>query len=384
MPRPRSQTALFAAISLALGLLLAEGMVRAFAAFGGPVGHQLETFDPLGAKFVPHGRFGYKQRPNTDYPFSNGTVARSNSMAYRGPEVSFQKPPGTFRIVLLGGSTTRGFGVDNGSAIDDFMRPMLAERWPGVPFEVVNLALGGYDAYQAWERLRTDGVPMSPDLIILNTGINDVRSAQYADLEIPGPDPRTLIWEADLSQIRAEQERGGPGLWTRIKHRLYLARLPGFVRARLTGAKRIERMDTVEPRPEVVDYFEAQVRRTADLADTLGAALVLAKPASALRYMDPRSMSHRGYWIIDAETTEEVRNWLGARLERVARELAAEGRPVAFVAPELPFEMFIDDCHLNADGNRAVARAFVEASAPFIETALPGLERRARAAGQTR
>ncbi|MGH0036123.1 MAG: SGNH/GDSL hydrolase family protein [Myxococcota bacterium] len=382
MPRSRSLSLIFAAFSLALGLLLAEGMLRVFAAFGGPTGHQLRNFDPLGAKFVPHGEFGYRQKPDTDYAFSNGTVARSNSMSYRGPEVSVEKPPGTFRIVLLGGSTTRGFGVDNGFAIDDAMREILAERWPGVSFEVVNLALGGYDAFQAYERMRVDGVPMTPDLVILNTGINDVRNAQYEDLEIPGPDRRTLIWEAHLSQLREHQAQGGPGPWTRLKHHVYLARFPGFVRSQMKSVERIERMDTVAPKDDAIEYFAAQVRRTADLADSLGAALVLAKPASALRYMDPRSMSHRGYWIVDAETTEDYRNRLGARLSQLAAELAAAGRPVTYVAPELPFDLFIDDCHLNAGGNRAVAERFVEASAPFIESVLPELERRARAAGR--
>ena len=52
-------------------------------------------------------------------------------------------------------------------------------------FEVVNLALGGYDAYQLFERMRTDGVHFAPDLLIINSGINDVRNALFAGLEIP-------------------------------------------------------------------------------------------------------------------------------------------------------------------------------------------------------
>lgn len=357
-------------VAAALGLAGAELVTRAFARFGGELGAELARFDPLRARFAPHGDFGYREWPNHPYPFGNGTVAYSNSMAYRGPEVAWEKPADAYRIVLLGESTTHGFGVEDDQTIDAFMRAELAARHPGRRFEVVNLALGGYDAYQIFERMRTDGVRLRPDLVIVNSGINDVRNAQFPDLEIPGPDRRTLIWEDDLARLRADLKRGGPGAWTRIRHHLFLARLPGFARAQMQTKEAVARLRSVEPYPDAVEYFAYYVERTADLADEIAADLVLSTPASALAHYDPRSMSFRGYWIIDAETTEAYRRLLARRMREIAQARSRRGRRVPYLSHDLPPDHFLDDCHLTAEGNRAVARRFVEAAAPFIAETL--------------
>jgi len=360
---------LFLAVSLLVSLLLAEGVVRGFAAWGGERGRRLAQFDPLALRFAPHGQFGYRQKPNSVYPFGNGTVAHSNSMAYRGPEVDRAKPPGTYRIVLLGGSTTRGFGVDDPFTIDTYMREMLARRYPDRRIEVINLALGGYDSYQIFERMLADGISLGPDLVILNAGINDVRNALFAGLEIPGPDRRTLIWEAHLKRERRAQAYGGHSLWTRLKHISFFARFPGFLFKLVTENQRMEQLRTAQPHSDAIEYFAANLERTAELAFQIAAPVIFSTPPSALRYFDPRSMSYRGYWLVDAATTEGYRERLAHRLEQLTQELAAEGSPVAYLSHDLPLDLFLenDDCHLNHEGNRALARRFVEAARPFIE-----------------
>jgi len=51
------------------------------------------------------------------------------------------------------------------------MRGMLATRFPDRCFEVVNLAPGGYDSYQDYERVRVDGTRLKPDLVVIHSGI---------------------------------------------------------------------------------------------------------------------------------------------------------------------------------------------------------------------
>jgi len=149
------------------------------------------------------------------------------------------------RTILLGGSTTHGFGVANDQTIDTHMREILAERFPGIRSEVVNLALGGYDSYQVFERMRSDGVGLAPDVVIVNSGINDVRNAQFSDLRIP--DPRTLIWEGNMQRMREEAERGGPTLWARVLHHSYAARLPGLYLENLTRKETIATARRIGP-----------------------------------------------------------------------------------------------------------------------------------------
>jgi hypothetical protein len=111
----------------------------------------------MGVLFAPHGEHGYKQRPGLIQHYPNGTRANWNRFAYRGPEVDTAKRRDVYRIVLLGGSTTHGYAVDDHETIDAYMRSILGDRYRDRRFEVVNLALGGYDSYQLFERMRTDG-----------------------------------------------------------------------------------------------------------------------------------------------------------------------------------------------------------------------------------
>lgn len=376
---PIGRRAALVALGTLLAAISAELLVRGYAHLGGEVGKRLAIRDPMAVLFEPNGDYGYRQRPGRTQHYGNGTRATWNAMGYRGPEVERRKPRGTFRVILLGGSTTHGFGVDDDQTIDAHMRELLPRLHPGVRFEVVNLALGGYDSYQVYERMRSDGVGLSPDVVIINSGINDVRNAQFADLRIP--DPRTLIWQGNMERMREEAARGGPSLWTRVLHYSYAARLPGLLRDNLMRRESAAGAREVTPKPDALDYFETNIRRTAELVAQAGADLILATPPSSLatRYA-PDDFSDRGYWIVDAATTQAYRDQLARRLERIADDLSAAGRPVAYVAPELPPELFLDDCHLTGAGNRAVAMAFAEALEPYVESVLPpGVSARAGA-----
>jgi lysophospholipase L1-like esterase len=357
-------------VGLLIGALCSELLARGYARLGGEMGRSLADRDPMAVLYEPYGTYGYRQKPNRFQRFENGTRSNWNELGYRGPVVERAIPAGTFRVVLLGESTTEGWGVDDHETIDAHMRELLRERYPGVRSEVVNLALGGYDSYQIYERMKGDGVNFSPDVVIINSGVNDVRNAQFSDLA--NPDPRTLIWEENMRRMREEAAQGGPGLWTRVLHYSYAARLPGFYRENLNFKAVTARTRELTPHPDAVDYFEMNIRRTAELVSGVHADLILSTPPSSLRTRyAPSDFSERGYWVVDAATTQDYRDLLAARLAKIASDLTERGRPVAHVAAQLPPEDLIDDCHLTSSGNRAVARAFVAALVPHIARRFP-------------
>jgi lysophospholipase L1-like esterase len=325
---------------------------------------QVVEVDALSARIEPDGEFGYRQKPNSRYRYGNGTVATSNAMGFRGPIVSVPKPPGTFRIVLLGESTTHGWGVDDDETIDAYMRRLLAERYPARRLDVVNLAFDGYDTNQLYERLQNDGLRLAPDLLIVNAGINDVRNARFPNLR--DRDPRTLLF-ANIVSIQREAARDGPRAWTWIKHHSYLARLPGMVRSQLTEARAAASTAWVTPNPRAVDYFDLNLRRIAELVRTSAIPIVFSTPPSSIpmRYA-PRDTLARSYWIVGAKTTQSYRDALAHRMRQVTAELQREGRPVIYVRHQLPPELFLDDCHLTAQGNRQMAVDFVTAAQPFL------------------
>jgi len=382
------RTVILATATLAVGLLvglgLMEGVIRVYAATNESFGTGIRQFDPMAVQIEPHGRLGYRQRPNATFHYANGTVATSNALGYRGPEVALHPDSGVVRIILLGGSTTHGFGVADDQTIDAYMRAILREKYPARRFEVVNLAFDGYDAYQMLERLRSDGLRLHPTVVVLNEGINDVRNAQFRNLR--DADPRTLIWESVLARLRAEQAHGGPSLWTRIKHYSFVARTPGYVRDQLDRRRQEQERRAQAsraaastaaadgaadgaadastggpPYPDAANFFERYMRQMVALSIDSGAAVLLSTPPSALRSYEPTALSTRTYWIINAKTTQIYRDTLAARLRSIASSEQSLGHRVRYVAPAVPLPLYLDDCHLKPEGNRIVAATFVGA-----------------------
>lgn len=348
-----------------VAIALAEVTLRVYARFASTELASRLRSDPYAVLIEPHGAAGYRPRPGGSFRYGNGTGATINARGYRGPEVTAGTPPGTTRILLLGGSTTFGWGVDDPHVIESYMRAELERRFPGRRFEVVNLAFDGYDSWQIVERLRSDGIPLGPDFIIVNTGVNDVRNARFSDLAASDPDPRTVLWRTETERLRAEAERGGPAFGTRARHYLYLARLPGILLAQSTPR---EDAGATTANREAFDYFERNLNRVAALADSANAVLLLSSDPSSLRTKyEPQDTSFRSYWIRDAETTQSARDSLDARLRGVVESRRANGQAVHYIGPaDISPQHFLDDTHLTAEGNRLLALHWVDALAQFL------------------
>jgi lysophospholipase L1-like esterase len=356
---------------LAIGLVASEVAIRLYAGLDEAAGRALRSHDPMAVSIAPHGRFGYRQRPNSTFHYGNGTTATSNAMGFRGPLVHVPKPPGVYRIVLLGGSTTHGWGVRDEETIDAHMRRLLQERHGRPRFEVVNLAFDGYDSHQLVERLHEDGLRLEPDLVIVNSGINDVRNARFANLA--DPDPRTLYWEDVLRRLRADERRGGPTLWSRLKHHAYVARLPGLAREYLNQRTASGQKAGTVPNLAAADIFERNLERMAALAAAGPAPVIFSTPPSSLRSRyAPGDVSERSYWLGTAATTQAMRDELARRMQRVVEREAGRGRDVAYVSHDLPGDLFLDDAHLTPAGNLQVASSLVRAAGRYIEAAVPG------------
>jgi lysophospholipase L1-like esterase len=319
----------------------------------------METLGASAPRVETYGTIGYRQRPGAVFPYSNGTKATANALGFRGPAVDVPKPSGRYRILLFGGSTTHGWAVDDEQTLDASMRTLLAERDPERRFEVVNLAFDGYDSYQILERLKSDGLRLGPDLLILNTGINDVRNALFPDLR--DPDPRTLLY------------RGGEPrspVWGVLKSHLFLARIPGYVQVLRSHASFGEARQRAQsqPNPEAAVYFGRNLRRIADLARERRIPLVFSTPPSALRTSKyrPSDTSGASYWLANAAQTQAYRDLLAREMGELVDRLRGEGYPALHLRIDLAPELFQDDCHLTPAGNAALAAEFVKAVEELI------------------
>ncbi len=83
------------------------------------------------------------------------------------------KPPGTFRIVLLGDSVPNDASVPFSSRFPRVLETKLAERFPDKKIEVVNVSCEGFNTVQEIELLERVGLAYQPDLVVLAYVLND-------------------------------------------------------------------------------------------------------------------------------------------------------------------------------------------------------------------
>ncbi len=120
----------------------------------------------------------YGLRPNAAGTFGgSGIVYRVNRDGFRDELRQRPKPEGVFRILVLGDSVAFGYGVDAGDTypkrLERHLRS-LARKRGGPSFEVLNMAVGGYNPYNEAALLSDVGPSYEPDLVLAQFCINDL------------------------------------------------------------------------------------------------------------------------------------------------------------------------------------------------------------------
>src|ERR1700746_1053885 len=107
--------------------------------------------------------------------FLMGVPVSINSEGLRDREFSLEKPPDVYRVMMLGDSTTFGWGVRQEDTAAKFLeRKLNADLPAGLnPVEVMNTGVGNYDTVQEVTYYETIGWKYHPDLVVLVFFIND-------------------------------------------------------------------------------------------------------------------------------------------------------------------------------------------------------------------
>lgn len=262
--RARLLALVLVAAGLLLGLAAAELLVRAAGAAPevSPVRRgrfQLSANPRL--VFEPVPGMQVAAREDGGVPLFFGYPGRANRLGYRDRDHALTKPPGTYRIAVIGDSVAAGWGVEQTA---DLFAPRLERLLNGgrgeggggagdgeaQRFEVLNFAVTGYNTAQQVETLASRGLAFDPDLVIVAYCLND---------RWP-PDPRLV---AALREVAAEEASAGrrPVLaaeagrgFTRLLYASALYRLLRFrVFAKDSETAELPALDTVEGEVGPVD-----------------------------------------------------------------------------------------------------------------------------------
>ncbi len=208
-----------AVLGLLAGLALAEGLVRLTG-----VAPPLAVIERGRFRLAADPRIGYEPVPHLDYQGDDLAFydyrGASNRLGYRDTEHPVAKPPGVYRILVLGDSIAAGLEVER--LEDTFPRLLEGElRRSGVAAEVLNFAVSGYNTEQEVATLERRGLAFAPDLVLLAYCLNDrervdggILAALLADQRGGGVVNRLaahpLLAESALYRFLRYRESGSP------------------------------------------------------------------------------------------------------------------------------------------------------------------------------
>jgi len=359
----RAATGLLIPAALAMALFaLLEGGVRLAGRVrsGGWPKTRVEAYSEsvrtIGAAYRTHPFLVVAGRPNARLRIFGKEVV-FNALGERGTNVldlPVPKPPGAFRIVCEGGSTTFDLlAADNAATWPARLGALLAPD--GV--DVANAGFPGWTSVESLVSLQIRDLDLGPDLVVVFSGVNDLQPASHEP------------FNADYSVGHAEilpRVTGVVPVPVRLASRsLFVEKLLDLLRPRSPeategyspawewqgGARKDDIPDAA------VAVYERNLRSTIAVASSGGARTLLV--AQAARIRRGRENADRE-WLKGWAPGLTPAGYLAglARYNAVAKRLGAEG-PAHFDDPfadgGFGDDDFSDPCHFSPSGSQKFA-----------------------------
>lgn len=165
------------ALTVALGG--AETFLRQRATFivsrgGATLEHNadlLVRFTPNGKRLVPNAHVVIRNH----YLSKKDVLMDVSSLGFRDEELARQKAPGELRILILGDSITWGDYLQADEVYVERAERHLREALPGRTVHVVNAGVGDIGLREELGILEEQGLPISPDVVVVAFYLNDSR-----------------------------------------------------------------------------------------------------------------------------------------------------------------------------------------------------------------
>jgi lysophospholipase L1-like esterase len=379
IPNPSLVKFLRVALSVVVFLMLFAGLegaarIHQYYKMGG-----LPTYKPR--HLVDFYRF---YRVNPDY---RSATVRVNTTGFRNDhEVAREKPRGTVRIIMMGGSTVWGedsgppspVKIDNRETIAAHLQRILNARAKarGVPVhvEVLNAGVVGYRLFQSLNYFIQYIARFNPDLVIAMDGHNDLDALQMGvDFYHHRNEPLVaravnaptfldlLRWAIKFAEDHSVFVRKVYDSLGQMANRWGLDRERRNVTMRQVTEAEIE---------EFLHEYEATVRRF-DASVRIAGARVLFSLQPELRgerqkRLTPEETTLNQYWSRYAWLHTEARDRLLARMQEVARSYGVWFEDVSDVFKAEPAQVYIDYAHLSNRGAEVMAQRLADLTESLV------------------
>lgn len=323
--------------SLVIGMGLAEVGLRLLGYAGAPesiiANIRMVDDSVLNWRFVPNsvvqdGRITY----------------RYNDAGFRDVNHPVVRPADITRVVVIGDSVTEGSGVGQDQIFTHYVQDFFGSR-----YEVINLGMSGLNTPQEVHLLEMEGLKYEPDVVVLNFVLNDcdfyseLRAAErfqnkkdariglLGDMAI---DPRVKRWLKSSALIYF------------LKNRIE------YIKGRVTGKEEADYHTALWKNPECRKRVVAGFDHLRSLQQKYGFAVhVVVWPLlvdyeryefSGIHSWIMEMAEQRGFHLLDLRSTYASKSY---------RELQVTAE---------------DNVHLNGEGHRLAAQAYVDWSRPLF------------------
>ena len=135
---------------------------------------------PLGRmiRFHPNPRIIYELMPNLSVIFQNQPVT-INADGFRGERVPADKSPDAIRIIGIGDSVMFGWGVKDHETYLSVLGERLRKARTDRTWEIVNMAVPGYNTVMEVETLQEKGEHYAPDIVVIEYVGNDLERPNF-------------------------------------------------------------------------------------------------------------------------------------------------------------------------------------------------------------
>ena len=113
---------------------------------------------------------------------------RFNQLGLRDPRDRYEKPPGTFRILLLGDSFMEAVQVEQRETTAAVLEARLRALRPDLNVEVINAGVAGWGTGIEGLYLDHEGYRFEPDLVLVGFFIGNDLHDNYYKLQLAGDD----------------------------------------------------------------------------------------------------------------------------------------------------------------------------------------------------
>jgi hypothetical protein len=331
-------------------------------------------------------------RPTPGYHNTRGVFHNSQGFR-RSQETPRVKPPGVYRIFVMGGSTAYGlqsmsrFGqekysvIRNDQTIDYYLERYFREHLAGADVEVINAAITSHYSHHHLIYLNQVILKYSPDMVIFIDGFNDYYPYQrgfdqFRDYAYQERSHQML----DTPSVSAWLSYNGWWLF-RKSHLVHVAGRtlqPFWLRLRKIGKTRarIEVDDALkELRINAETNFAKMIERSALILKhddvvpvfTLQPELVFqqSKVLSPLERQIYQELDQE--WQVNfVEFKNRARPFVTERARRAAEGSGGTFLDLTDIFGGMPEDVYTDYCHLTPMGNKRVAEYIGEKLLPVV------------------